>query len=464
MEENNLSNNMKTIIISCVVLLIITCLCLGVLILAGVGVSVLYPISLSPESTPEQLPSPVNELTEPSSDLPGQLAGTIAEIELQVIQIRGLEKQESVEHTLISEEELENIVVEDFFAEYSDQDATQDVLVLSSLGLLPDTFDLKVFYEELYTEQIAGFYDSDTKEIYVVQGLDFGGAEKLTYAHEFTHVLQDQVYGLDEGLGINEEACEEDSERCAAVQALIEGDASQSEILWFQTYASREDYDDLMDMFDRIETPVLDSAPPYMAADLYFPYEKGLAFVQELYEENGYEAVDTAFLSPPVSTEQILHPEKYPDDVPFPVTLPDLTNTLGGSWTLYDQNIMGEWYTFLILNKGYDESIQLSESLAMDAAEGWGGDAYAIYLNENTDETIFVMDTLWDTVGDAEEFVDAFYQYASRRWLSLSMTLSDARVWKGQNAFAAFWHDGNRTLWMMAPDQDTLSNIFSELQ
>ena len=485
MEENKPSSNTKGILISCIVLLVVVGLCLGVLFLAGVGVSIFSPFEIFPKSSPEPLPSPISgvpeptsalpeptsdlleptsEITKPDSKLPDQLAETIAEIESQVMQIRGLEKREPVVYTMISMEELEEIVVEDFFAEYSDKDAYQDVLVLSSLGLLPENFDLKDFYEALYSEQIAGFYDSETKEIYIVQGQEFGGSEKLTYAHEFTHVLQDQVYGLEEGLGINEEACEQDSERCAAVQALIEGDASQSEILWFQTNASREDFDDLMDMFDLLETPVLDSAPPYMAADLYFPYEKGFAFVQELYDEGGYEAVDAAFLDPPVSTEQILHPEKYPDDAPMQVTLPDLTETLGDPWTLFDQNIMGEWYTFLILNKGHDESIQLTESLAMDAAEGWGGDAYAIYLNENTDETIFIMDTRWDTVGDADEFVDAFYQYANGRWSSLSMTLSDARVWQGTNGFTAFWHDDDRTLWVMAPDQDMLSTIVSEFQ
>jgi len=44
----------------------------------------------------------------------------------------------------------------------------------------------------------------------------------------FTHVLQDQAYRLSEGLGLNDEACEADSEKCAATQALIEGDATKN--------------------------------------------------------------------------------------------------------------------------------------------------------------------------------------------------------------------------------------------
>jgi len=84
------------------------------------------------------------------------------------------------------------------------------------------------------------------------------------------------------------------------VQALIEGDASYTEILWFQNYATREDYFGLMETFDEMESPILDNAPPFMASDLYFPYEKGYAFVEYLYEQDGYDTVDLAYQNPPV--------------------------------------------------------------------------------------------------------------------------------------------------------------------
>jgi len=457
MKADGNSNSKKYIILSCGVILIIACLCLGVVLLSGVGVTVFWPFDFSQE--PTQSPSPT-----PVSDLPDQLAIVIAEIESQVSEIRGLEKTEDVEHTLISGNDLEKIVVEDFFSDYSDEDADQDVLVLSSLGLLPKDFDLKSLYESLYTEQIAGFYDEETKEIYLVQGEDFDGSEKLTYAHEFTHVLQDQIYGLEDGLGLNEEACEEDSERCAAVQALIEGDASQTEILWFQSYASRQDYFDLMDMFDQLVTPVLDSAPPFMSADLYFPYVNGLEFVQYLYDQGGFEAVDDAYLAPPVSTEQILHPEKYLEDFPLEVALPDLSDFLGDSWNLFDQNVMGEWYTYLILNKSFSEKYQLTESQALDAAEGWGGDTYAVYLNENKDQTIFIMDSLWDTPEDVDEFITAFDQYASKRWEPVSEAILGADIWQSEGETVAFWHTEERTLWVMAPNRELLETILLEIK
>jgi hypothetical protein len=245
---------------------------------------------------------------------------------------------------------------------------------------------------------------------------------------------------------------------------LIEGDASQTEILWFQTYASMDDYSDLMDLFDQLETPILDSAPPFMSADLYFPYEKGLAFVQFLYDQGGYEAVDDAYLSPPVSTEQILHPEKYPEDAPLSVELPDLSRVLGNSWKLFDQNVMGEWYTYLILNKPYDDKFQIGESQALEAAEGWGGDTYSVYLNENTDEAIFVMDAVWDTIEDANQFFFAFDQYASKRWEPVSTSVFDAELWQGEGMSVALSRNEARTLWVMAPNRDLLETILSEIQ
>lgn len=474
----------KRILISCAVIVVVSCICVGLVLGIGAGAALIWPINpagSSEQPTPiaatessvetdiTEVPESENEPANGSADeiteeLPEEWAEILDEIESQVAQVRGLEASKPVDRELISPDYLEVIVAEDFFSEYTQQDAYQDVVILSTLGLLPDDFDLLGFYNLLYSEQIAGFYDDEIEKIFVVKGSELTGSEKMTYAHEFTHVLQDQVYDLSEGLGLNEDDCEADSEKCAAVQALIEGDATQSELLWFQTYASRQDYLDLLKFYDSLESPALDSAPPYISADLYFPYEKGLTFVEYLFDKGGFDAIDEAYLNPPVSTEQILHPERYPDDVPVVVTLPELRETLNQGWTLLDQNVLGEWYTYLILGKSHESTEMISDDTALDAAEGWGGDAYAFYLNEDTDEVVFILDTVWDTPEDAEDFVEAFYEYASGRWSSLSVTLSDARLWKSTDGFIGFWHEGVRTIWVMAPDQTLLSDILSELQ
>ena len=467
------SNKSKNVLLSCVVVFIVACLCLGLVIATGVGVSVFWPVQIETEEVSVATPIIENEIPDndivaetpaPDEELPEEIAGIIQQIETQVVQIRGLSPVEPVQRTLISAEELEEIVITEFFSDYTDADARQDVLVLSTLGLLPQDFDLRGFYLELYSEQISGFYDSEAKELFVVRGTTFGGREKLTYAHEYTHALQDQVFQFDEGMNYNEEACEIDSERCAAIRALIEGDATLTEILWFQTHATRQDYADLMEAFENFSSPVLDAAPPYIAADLYFPYEKGLAFVEYLFDQGGFDAVDAAFLDPPVSTQQILHPDKYPDQVPALVELPDLSDSLGTDWELFDQNIMGEWFTFLILHMAYNDSHQLPEDTARQAADGWGGDAYAIYLNEISDDVVFILDMVWETDSDAETFAEAFSDYAGRRWdIADEMVFGNA-TWRGVEGTVIMALEGDRTLWVIAPEPEMVELILLELQ
>jgi hypothetical protein len=475
------SRRTRNIIVSCGVMLILTCVCLGMIVVSGVGVSLIWPIDFRQEDV--ILPTPIDEIVEPSAPttppeappyteeppieadpLPEEIAEIVLEIEAQVSQIRGLTLSEPVPRRMISPEEIEDMVINEFFAEYTDEDARQDVLILSLLGLLPSDFDLKSFYNALYSEQISGFYDSETEEIFIVQGTSFGGSEKLTYAHEFTHALQDQTFRFDEGLDYNEEACQDDSERCAAIKALIEGDASLTEILWFQTYATRSDYKDIVETFENYASPILDNAPPYIQKDLYFPYEKGFAFVEFLFNEGGFEAVDAAYRYLPVSTEQILHPERYPWDQPRVVMLPNFEDVLDGDWILFDQNVMGEWYTYLILSQSYNETYRIPEEQASSAASGWGGDAYAIYLNQNTDEVIFILDMVWDTTDDADEFSMTLDKYANTRWDAADEQLSGQRTWRGQEGTVVFMQEGDRSLWIIAPTDALAEMILLELQ
>jgi hypothetical protein len=255
-----------------------------------------------------------------------------------------------------------------------------------------------------------------------------------------------------------------DSERCAAIQALIEGDASWTEILWFQTHGTRSDYQDLFQIYQDFDSPIFNNAPPYIQLDLLFPYEKGFSFVEYLYNQGGYAAVDAAYLDPPVSTEQILHPNRYPGDVPQVVTLPDLTGLLGEDWTLFDQNVLGEWFTYLILGQSCEEAYRLTESQATTAAEGWGGDAYAIYLNEDSDEVVFILDMVWDTTSDADELFDALTIYADARWQPAGQRISGQATWQGVDGSVVLMQDGERTLWIIAPTDALAEIVLGALQ
>jgi hypothetical protein len=311
------------------------------------------------------------------------------------------------------------------------------------------------FYQDLLSEQIAGQYDQENKEMDVVQGSGFGGTERLTYAHEYTHALQDQNFDIENGLNYSSEACEQDSERCAAVQALLEGDASMLELDWFNNYATAQDLTDIQDFYQNYESPVFDSAPAFLKEDFIFPYIFGQTFVEYLYNIGGWDAINGAYSNLPVSTEQILHPERYPEDRPINVVIPDLLSLLGDQWQDLDTGVMGEWYTYLILAHGREPNARLDDIEAQIASEGWGGDVYHVFYDAQNDAVVMVMHTSWESENDARQFYDAFRKHSTARFGSPASVETNWLRWKHANGVTDLSIQGQYTTWILAPDEAT---------
>ena len=148
-----------------------------VLLLVVLGLFVILFLRSALFAPAEELPAPTQTATESSQSLDPTIAASMDEIEQQVATIRGLEPKTKVPRKLLSEEELQEIVTNEFFADYTPEDAASDTQVLSLLGLLPQDFDLLTFYQELYSEQIAGYYDDEAKAMFVVKSAGFTGVE-----------------------------------------------------------------------------------------------------------------------------------------------------------------------------------------------------------------------------------------------------------------------------------------------
>jgi hypothetical protein len=467
----------KRIGITCLVILVSACLLIGIIAASGVGVYLWdqnnpqKTITIAPtlSSLPKATSCPTDSCLVPTFDvtivvvptveLPRQIARSMDQIQKEVIEIRGLQPKTAIPRALLTPDQLRQNVINDFLSDYTPEDANQDVITLSLFGLMPSDFNLLTFYEELYSEQIAGYYDDETKEMYVVSGSGFKGPEKMTFSHEFTHILQDQNYDFQNGLRLNDEACKNESERCAAASALIEGDATLTEYFWYFKYATDNDKADVQSFYENYQSPVYDSAPEYMKSDFSFPYIAGQEFVQVLHDQGGWQAVNNAFTNPPVSTEQIMHPNRYPADLPVTVTLPDLTSILGEGWTQIESDVVGEWYTYLILAKGYTPEIRLDDTIARDAAEGWGGDAFQVYHNTVTGQSVLVMKTTWDTSRDAKEYYDAFIKYGGARWGSQSSHDATMTSWQTDDQQAIIQYDSSTTRLIISPDDKIINQI-----
>ena len=446
--------------------MLVVCLC-GVLVAGATGgflaalIGARGPASSTTPSIPAATEAPALPTKSPSQQaspptpaaLSPQIQAAMDQIQSQVAQLRGLKTTQPVERRLITTSDLRTLVQSDFLKNYSKSQAEDDARVYALLGLVQPHFDLWDLYLNLYTEQVAGFYDDEKKVMFVVQGAGFQGPERLTYAHEYTHALQDQHFDLNGKLGYNESSCETNSERCSGIQSLVEGDATLLEDQWLRTYATDQELAQIQSFYSTFESPVFSSAPAFLQDEFTFPYTSGLTFVQSLYNKNGWASVDSAYGNVPVSTEQIIHPDKYPSDTPILLTEPsNVASNLGAGWTQIDDGTMGELFTREVFQAF------LPDSTATTAAAGWGGDFYQAYYDSSTDESAIVIVMAWDTIRDAQEAELAWRDYGDARFSDHSSS-AGVVTWETSSGAAYLQRLSNQTLWIQAPDSSTVDQI-----
>ena len=386
-------------------------------------------------------------------------AATMDTIEKDVQNIRGLTATRTVTRTLLTKDELRQHVVDMQEKNYTQSDAHRDALALAALDLLKPDFKLYDFIVDLYSEQIAGFYEPDTKQLYVIaEPGDLSVLEKITFAHEFDHALQDQHFDLAK-LGFTNDKTRKikDADRQIAYQALVEGDATLLMQQWGQQKLSALDL--LGATSGTPPTPVLDSAPHVFREQLLFPYLSGLSFVTSLYAQGGWQAVDAAFDHPPDSSEQILHPERYPDDQPMPVNLPPLTNTLPSGWHAVDENTLGEFMLRQYLTEHLTRTQEIDQ-----AAGGWGGDRYAVYASGNDQQRVLAIESIWDSSHDADEFAAAYRDYATARFGGPPAHPDNNGEWWMGTDVLFFGQSGDRTLIVVGPDEVTVRAVMNLIQ
>lgn len=309
--------------------------------------------------------------------------------------IRQLELIEPLDIEMQTREELQEWLLESV-QDHPAEDQADAERVLTFLGLIEPGTDILAMETDLLGEQVAGYYDPETRSMVVVAAGEtdqLSANDEITFAHEAVHALQDQHFDL---MGVRGDLDAISDDEYLATTAMIEGDATVAQVLYIIEYP--ELFRALEDELEEYESPVLDAAPLYYSETLLFPYDQGAVFVMEIYGEGGWDAVDTMYTNPPVTTEQILHPEKYLEgEGAIEVPSPDPQGLLGDDWAVLDDNVFGEFMIDVFLRNG-----GARERDARTASEGWGGDGYVIVGNDS--ETAMVWNTAWDTEDDATEF------------------------------------------------------------
>jgi hypothetical protein len=146
--------------------------------------------------------------------------------------------------------------------------------------------------------------------------------------------------------------------------------------------------------------PKLSKAPIFIRDELLFPYLAGTSFSQQfLKAHTGWSDLKLVFDNPPVSTQQIIHPNLYITGVkPLPVALPDWKEIIPEDWKLLEENVMGEF--------GLEEVLKqfLGQQRADAMSPAWTGDRYAVFENAKTKNTMLVFRLALDNEDDAARF------------------------------------------------------------
>jgi hypothetical protein len=323
----------------------------------------------------------------------------IAKIESGLEKIRQLTFAKPVPLVVESHAEAARDIQAQVTRDISDHDFEIDGRVGSLIGLYPPGIDLKRATLNLLDEQIAGFYDPDSKRMILVAGTEdagfWGGTAEfviqrdlmgeMILAHELTHALQDQHFDLAAKL----DALKDNDDRALALKSVAEGDAT---ITGFGYVVGGMDQAKLDLVVSRLsELPEMfakeaKSAPEGLREPLIFQYSAGVKFVAAAYNRGGYTAVDELFRQPPQSSQQILHPELYFDNPtpPVQIKIAGYQQVLK-EWSKADENCQGELGLNIILKLAFGAG-----SRQVKLAGAWKGDRL-VSLTRGSDLSVIWM-------------------------------------------------------------------------
>jgi len=341
-----------------------------------------------------------------------------AAVEKAVVAIRGLEFLKPVVYDVVTKQGIRETLrrkLSDLFTETEFRDAATGY---AAMGLMERGYPLREKYLDLLGEQVAAFYDQHQHRLFMFKDASLENSQnRVVLAHELTHALQDQHFGLT---NLPLELKNNDDQTLAA-SALVEGDATMvmSEYMLknFSWRGLRDNFSGMMSQ----NLNQLESAPRYLREMLVFPYLRGQEFCEALAARGGYAAVSSAFAHPPSSTSQILHPEKYlaePREEPQRISWPE-TNVLGQA-PLCD-NVMGEMGVRVLLTDWVDPDT------ARNASAGWRGDRYLVYDEGGA----VVWKTVWDAPENAAQFIAALKRCLQKRY-----KLSSSKIVESDGSFA----------------------------
>jgi hypothetical protein len=299
----------------------------------------------------------------------------------------GMTKRAVVKRRLVGKADVEKYVNGRLAKEEYTQRFQQEELSMKKIGFLPRDFNLKEFLVRANGQEIAGYYDDETKTISLLNWVPAEQQEPIL-AHELTHALQDQNYDLAKWMKAGKKTPGGASDdNAVARKAVVEGQAMVVYVDYILKPAGRSLLDTpglIYQMEDpsvkgAIDSQLMHDAPMIMREAGTFAYNQGLIFEGKLLQKGGKKmAFEGAFLRPPRNSHEVLHPDAYIESEELPtVRIPDMRGALNNQYDVYDSGGIGELDVRALLKQFGERKI------ADDLSSAWQGGAYVTYRRKD---------------------------------------------------------------------------------
>lgn len=275
--------------------------------------------------------------------------------------------------------------------------------ILKNLSVIDEDTAYQDLIVDLLTEQVAGYYEPDEQGLYLLAD-HLDEVDAAVIVHELQHAAQDHYWSLEAIL----RPAWHQSDTLSARSMLTEGDAMLTMLAYtagaYFPKLSQQVIRQIADHARKEAEKLAERYPRFVVDELVAPYVEGLTFAYALYRHGGWDAVNSAFENLPVSSAQILYPERY---------LNGEEPTLLG-FELDDADVWGErrhsdiWGMASMRHLFAHLLPDVSTKTIASATAGWRGDRMELWGTETEEYLIWV--SVFDSEGAAQEFYSLLRQ------------------------------------------------------
>lgn len=412
--------------------------------------------TVPPTTTPKPFAFTTEDLTQPDEDTRGEML----DIQDKISALMGLTRDYPVDSYSISQSRLESFLWEFDNLTEIQENAENYQTFLTMLGLAQPTDDYTTFYTNIWVDPNGTIYFPED-DLIAVLGFELSPHQKFSYTQAFVQHIRNTQKSFQE-LEIFP-PCDLTQQACEVNTALVKGEAAVIASEWAKANLTAEELTKVENATKKLFFiyPV-PSASTLMEEIRLFPYEAGFNFATAIYESGGIETLNQLYQSPPTTTEQILHPEKYLEgEEAVEVINTDISSSLPSGYQEIYSGSLGEWKTYLLLTYGVNTNTRIMAEDAADAAAGWGGDHFQIYSNESASQ-IMVGGWVFDTLLDTEQFYQRIENFAFKFVSGSDIEIAGLSCNSSTSQTTCVFLYDNHVIWLLGPDNETVEVIIQE--